>query len=85
LLGFAEAVVGYALVAFFLFFPELGAAGSAAEGVFLVAREFGGGVREDVQEVARGFVDSVVTAEVAGVVVGDGRVAGRSGEFFGGY
>ena len=41
LLGFAEAVVGDALVPFFLLFPELGSAGSAAEGVFFVAGEFG--------------------------------------------
>ena len=41
LLGFAEAVVGDALVAGFFFFPELGSAGSAAEGVFAVAGEFG--------------------------------------------
>ena len=66
----------------FFFFPELGSAGSAAEGVFAVARELWGVVREDVEEVARGVVDSVVAAEVAGVVIGDGRFAWRGGEFF---
>ena len=80
LLGFAEAVVGDALVPFFLLFPELGATGSAAEGVFLIAGEFGGVVREDVQKIAGGFVDAVVTAEVAGVMVSDGRLAGGGGE-----
>ena len=81
LLGFAEAVVGDALVPFFFLLPELSAAGSAAEGVFFVAGKLGGGVREDVEEIARGFVDSVVAAEVAGVVIGDGGFAGCGGEF----
>ena len=75
MLDFAEAVVGDALVAGFFFFPELCAAGSAAEGVFAVARELGCVVREDVKEVAGGVVDAVVAAEVAGVVVGDGGFA----------
>ena len=82
LLGFAEAVVGDALVAGLLFFPELRTAGSAAEGVFAVAGEFGCVVREDVEEVAGGVVDTVVAAEVAGVVVGDGRFAWGGCEFF---
>ena len=38
--------------------------------------------REDVEEVAGGVVDVVVAAEVAGVVIGDGRFAGRGGEPF---
>ena len=42
----------------------------------------GGVVREDVEEIARGVVDAVVAAEVAGVVVGDGSFAWRGGEFF---
>ena len=82
MLDLAEAIVGDALVAWFFFLPELGPAGSAAEGVFAVAREFGGGVAEDVEEVARGVVDTVVAAEIAGVVVGDGRFARGWGEFF---
>ena len=82
LLRFAEAVVGDALVAGFFFFPELGAAGAAAEGIFAVARELGWGVGEDVEEVAGGVVDAVVAAEIAGIVVGDGRFGGRGVEFF---
>ena len=81
-MGFAEAVVGDAFVAGFFFFPELGAAGSAAEGVFAVARELGCVVREDVKEVARGVIDVVVATEVAGVVVCDRRFAWRGLEFF---
>jgi len=81
LLDFLEAVVGDALVAFLLFLPELGSSGATAEGVFAVAGEFGGGVvAEDVEEVAGGVVDAVVTAEVAGVVIGDGGFSGRGGE-----
>ena len=72
LLGFAEAVVGDALVALLFFLPELGSAGAAAEGVFAVAGKLRDVVGEDVEQVARGFVDAVVAAEVAGVVVGDG-------------
>ena len=81
-LDLAEAVVGDALVARFFFLPELGSAGTAAEGVFAVTGEFGSGVAEDLEKVARGFVDAVVAAEVAGVVVGDGRFAWGGGEFF---
>ena len=79
MLDFTKAVVGDALVAGFFFLPELGSARAAAEGVFAVAGEFGGSVAEDVEEVAGGFVDVVVAAEVARVVVGDGRFAGRGG------
>jgi hypothetical protein len=83
LLDFSEAVVGDALVAGLFFFPELCAASSAAEGVFAVAGELGGSVvAKDVEEIARGVVDVVVTAEVAGVVVGDGCFAGCGCEFF---
>ncbi len=82
MLGFAEAVVGDALVAGFFFFPELRAASSAAEGVFAVAGELGCVVREDVEEVARGVVDAVVAAEVAGVVIGNGGFAWGGLEFF---
>ena len=78
----AEAVVGDALVAGFFFFPELGAAGSAAEGVLTVARELRGGWAEDVEEIAGSIVDAIVPAEVAGVVIGDGRFGGRRREFF---
>ena len=86
MLDLAEAVVGDALVARLLFFPELGAAGSAAEGVFAVAREFSGGVvAEDVEKVAGSVVNAVVAAEVAGVVIGDGCFAGCGAEFFVGY
>ena len=82
MLDLAEAIVGDALVAWFFFLPELGPAGSAAEGVFAVAREFGGGVAEDVEEVARGVVDTVVAAEIAGVVISDGSFGGSGSEFF---
>ena len=81
-LDFAEAVVGDALVAGFFFFPELGAARAAAEGVFAVAGEFDGGRVEDVEQVAGGIVDAVVTAEITGIVVGDRGVGGRSVELF---
>ncbi len=80
MLGFAVAVVGDAFAAGFFFFPELGAAGAAAERVFAVAGEFDDVVGEDVEEVARRVVDAVVAAEVAGVVVGDGVVGGGAGE-----
>ena len=79
LLGFAEAVVGDALVALLFFLPELGSAGAAAEGVFTVAGEFGGGIAEDVEDVTWGFVDAVVAAKVAGVVVGDRCFAADGG------
>ena len=83
LLDFAEAVVGDALVAGLLFFPELRAAGSAAEGVFAIAGKFSDAVvAEDVEEIAGGVVDAVVAAEVAGIVIGDGRFAGGWSEFF---
>ena len=79
LLGFAEAVVGDAFVALLFFLPELRSPCSAAEGVFAVARQLGRGVAEDVKEVAGSFVDAVVAAKVAGVVVGDRRFAAEWG------
>ena len=83
MLDLVEAVVGDALVAWFFFFPELCASGSAAKGVFAVAGEFAdGGVAEDVEEVAGGVVDVVMAAEIAGIVVGDGCFTWRGCEFF---
>ena len=83
LLDLAEAIVGDALVARLFFFPELGSAGSAAEGVFAVAGKLGGdGVAEDIEEIARGFIDAVVAAEIAGIVIGDSGVARGWREFF---
>jgi hypothetical protein len=85
LLGFAEAIVGDTTVTLLFLLPELRSASAAAEGVFAIAREFGSGVAEDVEEVAGGFVDAVVTAEVTRVVVGDGRFGWRRCEFLVGY
>ena len=82
LLDLAETVVGDALVAGFFFFPELCASGPAAEGVFAVAREFGSGVGENVQEVARGVIDMVVAAEITRIVICDGGFAWGGREFF---
>lgn len=82
MLGLAEAVVGDALVAGFFFFPELSSTGAAAKRVFTVAWELSG-VAEDMEEIAGCVVDTVVAAQVAGIVIGDGRIAGGGRELFG--
>ena len=71
-----KAVVGDALIAGFFFFPELGAAGSATERVFTVARELDDRGIQDVEQVAGCIVDAVVAAKITGIVIGNRRLGG---------
>src|SRR5690606_15769436 len=66
-----EALLGHALVAFFLFLPELGAARAATERGVAVPRHLAQVRATRGQHAARGVVDAVVTPQVARVVVRD--------------
>ena len=79
-LCFVEAVDLDAFGAVFFFFPNLSAAGAAAEGFIAVARHFGDLAAGVFKDSSRLGLDVIVAAQIAWIVIGDRLFLGCRGE-----